>query len=142
MENRITVITELCQEDRARLDRLIAALEGHKPACDKCVDTVAAALTQQTPAEPPTAAAQPQEDTHPLNDPSPFPEPQEQPAEQAAPAVTLDMIQTKVRQLATGPDKTKKEKVREIVNDYAQKVSDLPEDKLPEVWSRLIALEG
>lgn len=140
MENRI--IFELCQEDRARLDRILAALEGNKPACDKCVDTVTAALAQQTPADAPTAAAQPQEDTHPINGPSPFPEPQEQPAEPAAQPVTLKQIQTKVRQLATGPDKTKKEKVREIVNDYAKKVTDIPADKLPEVWSRLIALEG
>lgn len=140
MENRI--IFELCQEDRARLDRILAALEDNKPNCDKCVGTVTAALAQQNPAEPPTAAAQPQEDTHPINDPSPFPEPQEQPAEPAAQPVTLEQIQKKVRQIATGPDKTKKEKVREIINDYAQKVSDLPADKLPEVWSRLIALEG
>jgi hypothetical protein len=140
MENRI--IIELCAEDRARLDSIIAALEGNKPACDKCVDTVTAALTQQTPADVPTAAAQPQEDTHPINDPSPFPEPQEQPAEPAAPAVTKEQIQKKVMQLATGPDKSKKEQVRAIVNEYAKKVTDLPEDKLPEVWTRLIALEG
>ena len=38
--------------------------------------------------------------------------------------------------------KGKKDQVREIVNAYAKKVSDIPEDKRNEVYAQLTALEG
>ena len=62
-------------------------------------------------------------------------------AEAKAPTVTLEQIQQKVVQLAAGNGGAKKAAVREIVNAYAKKVSDLPADKWGEVWSKLTALE-
>ena len=40
-----------------------------------------------------------------------------------------------------GPGSTKREKAQAIVNDYAVKISAIPEDKYAEVMDRLIALE-
>ena len=60
----------------------------------------------------------------------------------AKPAITLEQIQQKVLQLATANGGTKKAKAREIVNAYARKVSDLPQDKWGEVWDKLTKLEG
>lgn len=62
--------------------------------------------------------------------------------EKPKPAVTLAQIQQKVVQLAAGSNGSKKAKVREIINAYAKKVSDLPEDKWDEVWDKLTALEN
>ena len=54
--------------------------------------------------------------------------------------ITPELIQQKVIQLcATG---AKKDKTREIVNAYAPKVSAIPEDKMTEVWEKLLALES
>ena len=58
------------------------------------------------------------------------------------PEITLEQVQKKVVQLAAGWGGAKKAQVRAIINDYAPKVPDLPVDKLPEVWERLLALEA
>jgi hypothetical protein len=155
MNNIITV--ELCAEDRARLDRLAAALEGK--ACDKCV---ASALTwseqqrgQEAPAQETTKAEAPAESTTEATGATeaaapPVTQPEEEtataaedaPVEATEPTVTLEQIQQKVVQLAAGFNGSKKAAVREIINTYAKKVADLPEDKWAEVWGKLTALES
>lgn len=82
---------ELCQEDRARIDKVIEL------------------LTLSTGQEPETA-----------------------------PQVSKADIQQKVIQLSAAG---KKAQVREIVTAVATKVSDIPEDKLADVWGKLTALE-
>jgi hypothetical protein len=143
--NAITI--ELCAEDRARLDKLAAALEkatARPPIfcfdMEKGSNTTQPETPEETAEPAPEAteaatppATQPAEET-PAEAPS-------APAEANEPAVTLAQIQQKVIQLAAGFGGSKKAAVREIVNAYAKKVSDLPEDKLPEIWAKLTALE-
>lgn len=64
--------------------------------------------------------------------------------EKAKPTVTLEQIQQKVVQLAAGNGGAKKAKVREIINAYGSKVSDLKDqpEKWTEVWDKLTALES
>lgn len=160
MSNTITI--ELCAEDRARLDRLAEALERRN--CDSCVSTVLetvgrAKATEPDPidkklaetlakAESPTeapknATGEAKAETAPIDHPAEegLPWPTEPAEEKAKPSVTLDQIQQKVVQLAAGNNGAKKAKVREIINAYAKKVSELPEDKWSEVWGKLTALE-
>lgn len=139
--NNITVTVELCAEDRARLDKILAALESHD--CRKCVDAaVKYAAANVGPFEP---VVTPENVAAPLVEAEPetvntFAE--EKPAEAEkqpeAPTVTHADIQRKVVELSAAG---KKAEVREIVTAHAKKVSDLPEDKLVEVWEKLNALK-
>lgn len=130
-----TITIEFSAEDRARLDRIAAALEGAKPKCDSCVSTALDAMK--------TAQSAPMEfiKEEPQPEPPKPAEAQEPPqtATEDKPAVSVADIQRKVVALSgTG----KKAEVREIVKAYADKVSGIPEDKLGEVWAKLTALEG
>ena len=160
MSNTITI--ELCAEDRARLDRLAEALE--RKTCDKCVATaleykeavlaeaqadpiqqkLAETLAKaSTPTEKPTeAAGEAKADPAPIDHPADETLPWETaaPAEEAKQTITQDQLQQKVMQLAAANNGALKAKVRQIVNAYAKKVSDIPEDKRDEVWYRLTAL--
>lgn len=160
MSNTITI--ELCAEDRARLDRLTAALEGATPNCSSCAETVAKivkpdstmeqlAAVMANASDPTEAPQKPQdepkaeakENTQPAEETATAPEPVAEAApETEKPAVTLEQIHQKAMQLATIADGTKKAAVREIVNTYAKRISDLPEDKWPEIWDKLLALES
>lgn len=105
--NNITI--EFCAEDRERIDKLIAALEGAGTPYAQPV------VAETAPAELVKA---------------------ETPKQESAPAVTHADVQKLVVKIAAS-DKEKKALVREIVNGYADKVSTIPEDKLPEVLERL-----
>ena len=70
---------------------------------------------------------------HPAEEALPW---DEQPT-QAKPTATIEEIRSKVLQLTD-----KKAEVRDIIKEYATKVSDIPADKRAEVMDRLIALEG
>lgn len=154
MSNTITI--ELCAEDRARLDKLTAALEKRAaitptadepqpdPIQQKLAETLAAA---ETPAEPTKNAAEEAETSAPPVTPAEEETPtakEDAPKEEAKPTVTLEQIQQKVMQLAAGNGGAKKAKVREIINLYGSKVSDLKEqpEKWAEVWKKLTALES
>lgn len=115
MNGKFTI--EFSVEDRERIDRLIAALEG-----------------AGTPyAQPVTAETAPAEPSKPVKAEAPKPE--------ATPTVTHADVQKLVVKIAAS-DKEKKALVREIVNGYADKVSAIPEDKLPEVLERLKEVEA
>lgn len=157
----LTMTLQLSDNDRARLDKLTAALEalaGIVPNCAGCVET-AVRMTQATAPAAPAETSQesasapeekPAENNTPEQD-KPAEEPQqpqeaaEQPApaepEPAKPSVTLEQIQQKVVKLAAAG---KKAEVREIVTTYGAKVSDLKDqpEKWGEVWGKLTALEG
>jgi hypothetical protein len=154
MSNTITI--ELCAEDRARLDKLTAALEARAattptadephpdPIQQKLAETIAKA---ETPAEPTKPAAEDAETSAPPVTPAEEEKPtakEDAPAEEPEPTVTLEQIQQKVMQLAAGNGGAKKAKVREIINLYGSKVSDLKEqpEKWTEVWKKLTALES
>ena len=143
MSNFITI--ELCAEDRARLDRLIAAFE--YKTCDKCVkDAIeyTAKVQQEATAQKADATEAlknaPQEaeaSPHTTNIPN------EENDTKAAPApvVTHDELMAKVIELSA-KDVSLKAQVRDIVLSYAPRVKAVPEDKLSECYDRLIALEG
>lgn len=141
----LNVIVELCTEDRARLDAILEAL-GKGPNCDKCVKDVAAAFSTSQ-----ASKNEPQNDEKPQakeNTKSPaFIEAEDAPPwEKGVPQTAdkpkhtkADLQQKVVNMVAAGADKAK---VRSIVNEYAERVSLVPEDKLDEVMARLEALEG
>lgn len=129
MNARFTI--ELCAEDRARIDRLIDELEWYN----------APSVKRGTPAPAPKAEPKPEVKPAPVAEP-PKPEPVPVKEETPAPAtVTLAQIQQKVIQLAASANGGKKAAVRDIVQAYARRVSDLPADKWVEVWDKLNALE-
>lgn len=147
--NILNVTVELCAEDRARLDAILETL-GKGPNCDKCVKDVAAALSApQVPKNEPKN--EPQSDEKPNtkeNTKSPaFVEAETAPPwEEDVPKTAdkpkhtqADLQQKVVNMVASGADKAK---VRGIINEYAERVSLVPEDKLDEVMARLEALEG
>ena len=145
MSNHITI--ELCTEDRARIDRLTAALEALQPptvGMDLNAITkpgtyrVEQAAPTQSPAEPAGAAEaetpatpQPEAEATTTADPDPVAE--------AKPAPTTQELQQTVIALV---NKGKKADVSAIVKSYAATVSGIPEDKRAECMERLNALEG
>jgi hypothetical protein len=121
---------ELCAEDRARLDKIIEGLGAlRRPDCSSCVEGVASYMAKAAevmdadPVAPAAPAA-----------PVPVVTP-------AKPAVTLEQIQKKATQIAAG-SADKKAALRAIVNQYAAKVTDLPESTWPTVWDALCKLES
>ena len=82
---------------------------------------------------PPEDAAPAEQPALRIAPPAPEPTP-EQPQ-----GYTLEDVRRKVVELTTAGHKAQ---VREIVKDYAETVSCLPEDKFPEIMDRLTALEG
>lgn len=153
MNNKI--IIELCAEDRARLDRLTEALERkareeeHDPN-QLTIDDAQRALAEtmakaSAPKEKPTEAAEeakpsPASIDHPVDETAPWEDPA--PAVEEKPTITQEQLQQRVTQMAAANNGALKTKVREIVQAYAKKVSDVPEDKRAEVWDKLTALEG
>ena len=129
MSNTITI--ELCAEDRKRIDELIAF-----------AGLIAAGMNSHNTADVPVFKHEPAEE-HPVDAVSPhgLPEPAAEPAvEPEQPKYTKADILAKVQQLAH-PGNPKRGQAKTIVQSYAGKVSDIPEDKYDEVMEKLIALE-
>lgn len=134
------IIIELSAEDRARLDRLSAALE---KAATIEIEVNPVALDTIPPEAP---KEEPKENNSPTEEPTP-----EATTEDTAPTqadepelnITLEHIQQKVMQLAVDNGGAKKAQVREVISAYGSKVSDLKDqpDKWAEVWKQLTALE-
>ena len=121
--NRITI--ELCMEDRARIDRLAAALENMR------IPEVTMHMTGTAPLNACTALP---EVTAPAEEAPAAPE-------EKKPAVTLDEVRALVQKLCA-PGSTKKEAAKAIVKSYGTKVSDIPVDKYEEAMTRLALLDG
>lgn len=159
MSNTITI--ELCSEDRARLDRLAEALE--RKTCDKCVATAMEFAKLRIEPKPETdpiqeklaeTLAKAEEGTDaPKNAPeqaepsalTPTPHAEETPTQEepATPPtekkpVERTELRAKVIELSA---KGLKEQVKEIVREYAQTVTDIPEDRVTECYTRLAKLE-
>lgn len=142
-----TITIELCAEDRARLDRLTAALE----SCTIMV-TGSAVPKYTGPSEGTTEPAETPEkeaevktlaDTHPVEESLPWGSSEAEEPQKPAPKVTLEQIQQKVVQLCAAFGGKKKAQVREIIGTYGAKVSDLKDqpEKWDEVWNKLARLE-
>lgn len=131
MANIITI--ELCAEDRARLDRLTAALEAARTPV----------IIEETIAEPEdydtleTAPELPQEAPEPVEEVQTTP--QETETVEKEPTVTRQDILQKVIALCGAG---KKAEAKAIITTYADSVSDLPDSALVEAWDKLCALEG
>lgn len=132
MNNRIVI--ELSPEDRARLDALIAGLEKLQPNCDSCVDNVlhyGEALSKEKPTTPAPAPAE-----DPAKDETPF---DTQPAAPATEPPSLADFQNAVTTCCVKKPAVKS-KVRELVNRYAESVSEIPPEKRLEVLDLLAKL--
>ena len=125
----------------AKLDRIIELLEkATTHNCESCVNTatcyVAEALQgAQSEVETPTETTE-ANDEHPVTDDLPW---AEAPAPEQ-PTIKHADVQKKVVELRGQEDK--RDAAKEIVLAYGKSVSGIPADKLPEVWDKLIALEG
>lgn len=153
--NNITLTHELCAEDRARLDRLAAALEALQPPTVK-VDLPLKTIENPDPvqkklaetlakAEAPVEATETaQNDTkaetpitdHPVEE-KPTAE-KTAPKEEAKPAPTVEEIRQKIIALVNAG---KKPQVQAIITSYAATASQIPEDKRAEAMARLVELE-
>lgn len=107
-----TVTIELCQADRGRIDALLQRLE------------------QLLHSEPALVAPEPAAPASPIT------------PTDSTPDITPAQLQQHVVQLVSAADPARKKQIREIVKAYAPKVSDIPADKLAEVWAKLDDLEG
>lgn len=123
-----TITIELCQEDRNRLDTLIAiGLELADKRPQEAAGATQAPPPEMTRPEPENAAQGAQEATAAgkLGD--------------AGNEKLLSAVQQKVVKLSAAG---KKAAVREIVQRYAAKVSDLPAGEYDTIMDALTALEG
>ena len=154
-----TITLELCAEDRARLDRLTAALEKRvtqaetvltereetiDPVQKALAETLAKATPSETAGNEPQATEEPAKaETLPKDEPPKTVEKTEAPVAEDKPAVTLPQIQQKVVQLCAANKGAKKPKVHAIVTAYSPTVSGLKEmpEKWSEIWDKLTALE-
>lgn len=142
--SNINVTLEFHPDDRKRLDELI----GFIPYLIEGLQKLAAQPTQQTATkttnDPTPAREETPKTEHPADAVSPHgaPEPAEEPAKPEAPKYTKADIQARVQKLAapTMPD-SKRQGAKAIVKSYGAKVSDIPEEKYPEVMARLDELE-
>lgn len=130
------------EEDRARIDRLAAALEVlAATAFHRATDAIP--TNEEAPVPPPVFPAAPQAEApaaHPVADPFPAPAVETStPAPAPAPAAavpTLAEFQKRLTQFcSTGEDA--RGRVRAAINEYAAAASEVPEDKRLEILARL-----
>lgn len=121
------VTTELCKEDRQRIDDLLYIL------ARTCTALENIGTPFQAPAEPIQEETFEQPDL--FNPAQPDPEPAAEPV----PWISLADIQKKVVDLSTAG---KKDAVKAVIQAYAPKVSAIPENKYAEVLAKLTELEG
>ena len=159
MSNHITI--ELCAEDRARLDRLSAALERRN--CDSCVSTalelidkaknperdpVQQALAEtlakaEEAVEAPKNATEEAETSTPTTTPLEEEKPTDEEPAKAEPTITVTHAELKAKVIElSAKDLKLKAQAREIVLAYAPTVGGVPEDKLNECYGKIVALEG
>ena len=139
--NEIKVTTELCKEDRYRLDLIIQLLgQTLTPStAQTCVaDAAEHPVTEPFPAPATPAPETPVEETEPPATPALAEKPAELAAPAAEPVKKSDVQAAIVRLVAMG----KKAEARDVVKSYAASVSAIPEDVLAEVMDKLKTLEG
>lgn len=137
--NTINLIVELGPESQAKLDKILAALEGighHN--CASCADSEPKVMAEE-PKAPEQAVEKPaQEISQPVEEDTPAvdPEPAEEPK---TPEYTKNDVLALVQKLAA-PNNPKREAAKAIVKSYGTKVSDIPADKYGEVMEKLAKL--
>lgn len=121
MVNTVEMVVSLSEDDRRRLDAIIDALKNLNHTPQKA----------EIQAETPTAVENTTVEETPVPDIVGAP----------TSLYTVKDVQQKVLELTTQKG-VAKAAVREIVKTYADKVQNIPEDKLDEVMQKLNALEG
>lgn len=153
--NNINITTELCAEDRARIDRLTAALEGLTAGIgsvgtpymlDEDLAHAPNYVNNRCPGGGPVEAAETDTEAPKAKTPA---APESVPAEVGAPTDDPDVkevpkhtkaeLQQKVISIVTAG---KKDEVKAIIEQYAERVSAIPDEKINEVWDKLTKLEG
>lgn len=125
---------KLSEEDRARLDRIAAALE----SCGSCQVINDMAPTPEAPEEKPQEGPQePAGDAPSEGGADTPPEPEKTQAPERR--VSMSEIQQKVVALSAAG---KKAEVRDLIKAYADRVSAIPEDKYAEVYDLLERLDA
>lgn len=127
------IVFELCAEDRARLDDIIAGLAALVPS--GTMSDAGEALAEQHPADAPTTHLEPVET--PARTPSPEIASVE-PAPEVKP-VSLAELQKAVT-MVCAKSAAQKQAAKKIINRYAASVSEVPEDKRTEVMEAIAKL--
>ena len=131
-----TIIIELSQVDRERLDKITELLM-RQANCAHCGAAAQAFIEKgnEVIQKAKEEAKQVKVEDFPADEPLPFDPPTEEPVA----AVSVSDLQKKFVDLAgTG----KREEAKAIIKEYAERISLVPEDKRSETMQRLIALEG
>lgn len=138
--NNINITTELCAEDRARIDRLTAALEGLTAGIGSVGTPYAVYNVSNVveAAETDTEAPKAETPAEPESVPAEVGAPAEEPDVKEVPEHTQAELQQKVISLVSGG---KKDDVKKIIEQYAPRVSAIPAEKINEVWDKLLVLE-
>lgn len=135
MTNNITI--ELCTEDRARLDKLTAALEAVRTPV--IIEETIAEPEEYTTLETAPETPQKADEADGVQTTQPEPETPKEPEAPAAPAVSVEDLRSKYMSLSATP---KRDEARAIIKSYAEKISEIKGDKRAEVLAKLNALEG
>lgn len=137
----------LCAEDRNRLDAILAELQKLNQANGQQKITLHPdqRVTFERVAPTPEATQEEAPKAEPVQTPAEevrfwdttleAPEAKEEPK---APTVSVAELQAKVVELVSAG---KRDEAKAVVNEYAERVSDIPEDKRHEVMQKLAALE-
>ena len=144
MSNTINIITELCQEDRQRLDDLLGGIASltaiicetlPKAAQERIIEeTVAPMREAEVYVGIPVEGAAHLEPVTVEATPAPVEEPK---VEDSAPVVISLAEFQKAVTLAVSKGPSAKAAVKTIINKYAPSVSGVPEDKRAEVMAEL-----
>ena len=133
MSNHITI--EFCQEDRKRIDELIG-MAGWITGALKDMAAKKEPVNMVNPAELVLANEHPVDEVSPHSAPEPVGISKKENVEPEQVNYTKADVQALVMKLAA-PGTGKKDAVKAIVNEYAKKISDIPEEKLNEVMAKL-----
>lgn len=120
-----TITIQLCEEDRQRIDELIAAamlLVGELKSRPQARIPLEAAPDQEPPVEEPVV--------------EPTPEPVAETAPEVKPVSFAEFQKAVTLAVSKGPDA--KKAVKALINKYADSVSAVPEDKRAEVIDELV----
>lgn len=131
--NTINIILSISDEDRERIDALIGKLAPVKVDTYEEIDPE---IPQEKPQEAPKA--EPQEKSQPEPEkPTEAAEPENY--DVLAPQFTVADIRQKVMNLSSSG---KRAEAKALVFEYADRITDIPAEKVDEVMERLTALEG
>ena len=127
-----TITVELSATDRELLNNLLEAIKGQQN-CTQCAQITGAYAQELKELHSAPKAEEPVAELVPEEEPEVTPEPVEE-HEPEEEHITRDDVLKLVRELSKTPHFGT---ARDIVQSYAKSVSDIPEDKIAEVYAKL-----